>query len=323
MVEAPYESLSDLRERAKNEISKVVLGQERAVELLLVAALARGHVLIEGPPGSAKTLLARATAHMLGATFKRIQFTPDTTPAELTGTNVIRAGEHIFLPGAVFANVLLADEINRTPPRTQAALLEAMQERQVTVDGRSHVLPDPFLVIATQNPYEHRDMFELPESQLDRFLFKIVLDYADSDSEYEMLDLPHRGIAPDMLGEVRPLLGVVGLDKARTELEQTQVPESVGRFIVGVCRKTRELPGVELGVSSRAMIHLVNAAKACARLNGRDMVTVEDVREMAPFVLRHRIVVSGDTSVDTVLLDALASVPTAVTPAAPPVSPVS
>jgi MoxR-like ATPase len=309
MVEAPYESLSDLRERAKNEISKVVLGQERAVELLLVAALARGHVLIEGPPGSAKTLLARATAHMLGATFKRIQFTPDTTPAELTGTNVIRAGEHIFLPGAVFANVLLADEINRTPPRTQAALLEAMQERQVTVDGRSHVLPDPFLVIATQNPYEHRDMFELPESQLDRFLFKIVLDYADSDSEYEMLDLPHRGIAPDMLGEVRPLLGVVGLDRARDELDATDIPEAVGRYMVALARESRDLPGVELGVSSRGIMHLAGASKANARLNGREEVTVEDVRDIAPYVLRHRLILADGISADDVVRTVIERVP--------------
>jgi MoxR-like ATPase len=309
MVEAPYESLIDLRERAKDEIAKVVLGQERAVELLLVGALARGHVLLEGPPGSAKTLIARATAHMLGASFKRIQFTPDTTPAELTGVNVQRAGEQVFLPGAVFANVVLADEINRTPPRTQAALLEAMQERQVTVDGRSHVLPDPFLVIATQNPYEHRDMFELPESQLDRFLFKIELDYADADSEYEMLDLPHKGVAPDMLGEVRPLLGVVGLDRARDELDATHLPEEIGRYMVAIARATRDIVGVELGVSSRGIMHLAAATKANARLSGRDEVTVEDVREMAPYVLRHRLILDEGMNPDEVLRTVIEKVP--------------
>ena len=309
LVEAPYESLIDLRERAKTEIAKVVIGQERAVELLLVAALARGHVLLEGPPGSAKTLLARATAHMLGAKFKRIQFTPDTSPAELTGINTMRMGEQVFFPGSVFTNVLLADEINRTPPRTQAALLEAMQERQVTVEGKAHKLPDPFLVIATQNPYEHRDVFELPESQLDRFLFKILIDYSDAQSEYEMLDLPHKGIAPDMLGEVRPLLGVVGLDKARDELDATDLPEVVGRYMVAVARKSRDIAGVELGVSSRGVIHLASAARANARLSGRDEVTIEDVREMAPYVLRHRLILDEGLSADDVLRTVLDQVP--------------
>ena len=309
LVEAPYESLIDLRERAKTEIAKVVIGQERAVELLLVAALARGHVLLEGPPGSAKTLLARATAHMLGAKFKRIQFTPDTSPAELTGINTMRMGEQVFFPGSVFTNVLLADEINRTPPRTQAALLEAMQERQVTVEGKAHKLPDPFLVIATQNPYEHRDVFELPESQLDRFLFKILIEYSDAQSEYEMLDLPHKGIAPDMLGEVRPLLGVVGLDKARDELDATDLPEAVGRYMVAIARKSRDIAGVELGVSSRGVIHLASASRANARLSGRDEVTIEDVREMAPYVLRHRLILDEGLNADDVLRSVLEQVP--------------
>ena len=309
MVEASYESLVDLRERARVEVAKVVIGQDRAVELLLVAALARGHVLLEGPPGSAKTLLGRAVAHMLGAKFKRIQFTPDTRPAELIGVNTIRAGEHLFLQGVVFTNVLLADEINRTPPRTQAALLEAMQERQVTVEGKPHRLPDPFLVIATQNPYEKEDVHVLPESQLDRFLFKIELNYADSESEYQMLDLPHKGVAPDMLGEVRPLLGVVGLDRARQELNATELPEEVGRYMVALARKTRELPGVELGASSRAVIHLAGAAKANARLNGRDAVAIEDVQEIAPYVLRHRLIINGDITQDEALRTALDQVP--------------
>ncbi|MCS7007554.1 MAG: MoxR family ATPase [Thermoleophilia bacterium] len=314
MLEEHYDNLAGLRERAQREVAKVVVGQERTVELMLIAALAHGHVLLEGPPGSAKTLLGRAIAHMLGASFKRIQFTPDTTPTELVGQNTIRAGEHLFLPGAVFTNVLLADEINRTPPRTQAALFEPMQERQVTVDGKVHKLPDPFLVIATQNPYEHEGVFVLPESQLDRFLFKIELDYADAESELAMLNLPHKGIAPDMLGEVRPLLGVVGLDKAREELESTEMPESVGRYIVAVGRRTRELPGVELGVSSRAMIYLASAAKANARLNGRSVVTIEDVREMAPYVLRHRLIVAPGTSRDEMLRRALDATPAPVPP---------
>ena len=172
--------MADLRERAKAEVGKVVVGQGHAVELLLVAAMARGHVLLEGPPGTAKTLLGRATAYVLGADFNRVQFTPDTTPRELIGENIIRAGETKFMPGTVFTNVLLADEINRTPPRTQSALLEAMAERAVTIEGRVHRLPDPFLVIATQNPYEQEGVFPLPESNLDRFLFKIYIDYCDS-----------------------------------------------------------------------------------------------------------------------------------------------
>jgi MoxR-like ATPase len=202
-------------------------------------------------------------------------------------------------------------------PRTQAALFEPMQERQVTVDGKAHKLPDPFLVIATQNPFEHEGVYPLPEGQLDRFLFKIELDYADAESELSMLNLPHKGIAPDMLGEVRPLLGVVGLDKARQELEMTDVPESVGRYIVALGRRTREVPGVVLGVSSRAMIHLVSAAKANARLNGRSTVTIEDVREMAPYVLRHRLVFSDDTSADEVLQAAMNSVPMPVPTSVP------
>ena len=309
ITEAPYRSLVDLRERAKTEVAKVVLGQDRAVELLLVAALARGHVLIEGPPGSAKTLLGRSIAHMLGASFRRIQFSPDTLPSELVGENVIAFGEQVFRPGVVFTNVLLADEINRTPPRTQAALLEAMQERQVTVEGKGHRLKDPFLVIATQNPYEREGIFRLPESQLDRFLFKMELDYADADSELDMLDLPHKGVAPDMLGEIKPLLGVVGLERARYELNSTILPMEIGRYIVALGRRTRELPGVELGASSRSLIHLASAAKAIARLDGRDAVAIEDVHEIAPYVLRHRLIVEPGLDPDDVLHEAFETVP--------------
>jgi MoxR-like ATPase len=295
-IAVEYQGLAALRERAKEEVGKVVVGQGQAVELLLVAAMARGHVLLEGTPGTAKTLLGRATAYVLGADFNRVQFTPDTTPRELIGENIIRAGETKFIKGAVFTNVLLADEINRTPPRTQSALLEAMAERAVTVEGRVHRLPDPFLVIATQNPFEQEGVFPLPESNLDRFLFKIYIDYTDLEHEVDMLRLPHTGVTPDMLGEIMPLLGIVGLDKARVELDATIVPEEVARYVVGVVRKTRVLEGVMLGASSRAAIHLMSATKANARLEGRDTVMIEDVRTMAQYVLPHRLICEEDVT---------------------------
>ena len=247
-------------------------------------------------------------AHVFGAQFRRIQFTPDTSPEEITGHYVTRLGEQQFVKGVLFTNVMLADEINRTPPRTQAALLEAMQERTVTVDGKTHRLPDPFLVIATQNPYEHEGIFALPESQLDRFLFKIELDYCDAESEIEMLRLPHTGVTPDMLGEIRPLLGIVGLDKARQELDGTEVSESVARYIVDLVRFTRHIDGVQLGASSRSAIHLLSAAKANARLGGSEVVSVEDVRAMAPYVLRHRLICNGATTPDAALQHALSIV---------------
>jgi MoxR-like ATPase len=301
--------LSELRRQARLEVAKVLVGHEEAIELLLVAAIAGGHVLVEGPPGSAKTLLASATARVIGVSFKRIQFTQDTTAAELLGTVVHRRGERTFIPGSLFTNILLADEINRTPPRTQAALLEAMQERRVSLDGRTYSLPNPFLVVATQNPYEHEGIYVLPESQLDRFLFKINLEYASEADEVEMLRLPHTGVTPDMLGEISPLLGPVGLDKARQELDTTEVPEPVARYLIALVRKTRELPGVELGASSRAAIHLLSAAKANARLEGRGIVKVADVRAMAPHVLRHRLVLmEGIATADDVLGAALSGV---------------
>src|SRR4051794_19170872 len=245
-------ALEDLRELARAELEGVIIGYEEPRDLLLVAAVAGGHVLLEGPPGVAKTLMAGAVSRTLGVKFTRIQFTPDTAPQEVTGSIVRnRLAEEIFVPGAVFTNVLLADEINRTPPRTQAALLEAMQERHVTVGGRTHWLPTPFMVVATQNPFEQQGIYPLPESQLDRFLFKIKLDYESTAQEEAILRVPHRGLTPDVLGEIRPLLDVARLDAAQRELDSILAPDDVVRYIVEIIRSTRQERGVVLGASPR------------------------------------------------------------------------
>jgi MoxR-like ATPase len=295
----------ELRQAVQAEVSKVVLGQEPAVELLLIAALCGGHVLLEAGPGTAKTLLSTAMARVLGVHFKRVQFTPDTTPTEILGQMTRLHGELVFERGAIFTNVLLADEINRTPPRTQASLLEAMQERRVTAGGRTHYLDLPFLVIATQNPLEHEGVFELPESQLDRFLFKVRMAYPDAERELEMLSIPHQGLSPDVVGEVQPVLGSSHFLRMQTLVGGTNVPDEVARYLVNGVRRTRELPGVELGASPRAAIHLQAAARASARLAGRDAVSKDDVRAMAPLVLAHRLVVEGATP-ESVVAEAFA-----------------
>jgi MoxR-like ATPase len=286
-------TLLDLREQTRRELEGVVVGYEEPIDMLLVAAVAGGHVLIEGPPGIAKTLMAGAIARVLGVSYRRVQFTPDTSPEEITGRFVSKGGEQVFVRGPLFANVVLADEINRTPPRTQSALLEAMQERHVTVEGRTHWLPSPFMVIATQNPYEQAGIFPLPESQLDRFLFKIQLDYEGAAIERAILRLPHRGLAPDVLGDVTPLLDVSRLHAAQEDLDSTPAPDEAIAFIVDLVRRTRTAPGVVLGASPRAAVHLLAAAKAHARLANRPSVSREDAAEMALFTLPHRLVVSG------------------------------
>jgi MoxR-like ATPase len=290
------------------EVRKAVVGYDQSVEALLVAAVSGGHVLLEGPPGIAKTLLAGSMARALGVDFSRIQFTTDTNPEEITGTVRRRANEIIFEPGPVFTNVLLADEINRTPPRTQASLLEAMGERHVTVQGVTRWLPSPFMVIATQNPFEQAGIFPLPESQLDRFLFKLELTYGSLEDEVGVLHIPHRGLAHDMLEDVRPLVGPVELDRSLKEISDTELPPQVARAIVQVIRRTRELPGVILGCSPRAAVHLMTAAKANARMAGRSSVTLPDVLYMAPKVLPHRIMVEREVSQHDVVAQAAASV---------------
>jgi MoxR-like ATPase len=303
-----HATLEGLLDAVQAEVRKAVVGQDKTVELLLVAAVSGGHVLLEGPPGIAKTLLSGSIARALGVEFNRVQFTSDTKPEEITGTTRMRAGERVFMPGPIFTNVLLADEINRTPPRTQASLLEAMQERHVTVDGATRWLPTPFLVIATQNPYEQHGVFGLPESQLDRFLFKIRLSYGSEDDEIGVLGIPHRGLTPDMLEDIRPLAGPVELQRAQREIDETDVPEAVARATVRLVRMTRDFPGVILGCSPRSSVHLLVAAKANARLAGRSEVTVADVVYMAPLVLPHRLIVEPSVSPSEIVASSAAAI---------------
>jgi MoxR-like ATPase len=318
-------ALASLRDRVAAEVAKVIVGQDEVVDLLLAAAVAGGHVLLEGVPGVAKTLMARAWSAALGLDFRRVQFTPDMLPSDLSGTVTLRFGpgspgagggrqDLAFRPGPVFTNVLLADEINRTPPKTQAALLEAMQEAQVSVDGVSHPLPQPFLVVATQNPIEYEGTYPLPEAQLDRFLLKVNVGYPTATEEEAILRLGHRGVAPSTLDDVQVAASATDFAAAQAEVDATAVADEVGAYVVAVVRRTRELPSVGLGASPRAAVHLLAAAKAAARLRGRGFVTPDDVAAMAPPVLRHRLVLRPEAELeryrpDDAISAALASVP--------------
>jgi MoxR-like ATPase len=290
--------MQELHRAVADEVGKVVVGQHEAVGALLAAVTLGGHVLLEGPPGVAKTLIANAFARTLGLDFRRVQFTPDMLPSDLTGNTTLRGGELVFRQGPVFTNILLADEINRTPPKTQAALLEAMQERQVSVEGTPRELPDPFLVVATQNPIEYEGTYPLPEAQLDRFLVRVDMDYPSAEDEASMLTLPRAGVGSGALAAIQPVAGANEILAARAQVDATTVEEDVARYVVAIVRRTRELPSVALGGSPRAAVHLLGAAKAAARFSGRDFVTPDDVTRMAPAVLRHRLILTPEAELE-------------------------
>ncbi len=290
--------MRELYERLAGEVGKVVVGQDDVIRGVVTGLAVGGHVLLEGPPGVAKTLLASAVARALGLDFRRVQFTPDMLPSDLTGTSTLRAGELAFRPGPVFANLVLADEINRTPPKTQAALLEAMQEGQVSVDGASRPLPDPFLVVATQNPIEYEGTYPLPEAQLDRFLMKIAVGYPDAAGELRMLGLARSGLRPVSLEDVVEVASADDVRAARRVVDDVTVSDEVASYLVAVVRATRALPSVTLGASPRAAVHLLVAAKAAAALAGRDFVTPDDVAGLAGAVLGHRIVLRPEAELE-------------------------
>ena len=286
----------------RSEVAKAVVGQDAAVTGLVIALLAGGHVLLEGVPGVAKTLLVRSLAAALTLDSKRVQFTPDLMPGDVTGSAVFdsRSAEFTFREGPVFTNLLLADEINRTPPKTQASLLEAMEERQVTVDGRSHRLPEVFLVAATQNPVEYEGTYPLPEAQLDRFLLKLVLPLPSRDEEIAILTRHASGFDPrDLAGAgVRAVAGVAELRAARAYVREVTVSREVLGYITDLARATRVSPSLSLGVSPRGATALLAAARSWAWLAGRSYVTPDDVQALAKPTLRHRVQLRAEAEME-------------------------
>ncbi|WP_353988387.1 AAA family ATPase [Ruicaihuangia caeni] len=295
--------------RVRAEVSKAVVGQDGAVTGLIIALLADGHVLLEGVPGVAKTLLVRTLSHTMHLDTKRVQFTPDLMPGDVTGSLVYdaKSGEFEFREGPVFTNILLADEINRTPPKTQSALLEAMEERQVSVDGRTRRLPVPFMVAATQNPVEYEGTYTLPEAQLDRFLLKLVLDLPARDAEVEVLVRHSSGFNPrDLVAAgVQPVLGAEELIAARASVARVAASGDVLAYAVDLARATRQSPSVKLGVSPRGTTALLAASKAWAWLQGFDAITPDHVQAMALPVLRHRLQLRPEAELEGVSADSI------------------
>ncbi|MDR1504946.1 MAG: MoxR family ATPase [Prevotella sp.] len=302
-----FSELSQGVQSIKNEIGRVVVGQHQLIEQMIVAILANGHVLVEGVPGVAKTLSAKLLAKTIDVGFSRIQFTSDLMPSDVLGTSIFMPGaaKFEFKKGPIFSNIVLIDEINRSPAKTQAALFEVMEERQVTNDGTTYKMDYPFLVIATQNPIEQEGTYRLPEAQLDRFLFKIVVDYPNIVDEIAILDRQNKGELT-INAVINPVLDAGKLNRLRQAVEKVLVEHHLLEYIAQIVSATRQSPWITLGASPRASLAILNASKALAAIRGRDFITPDDIKEMAVPVLRHRVLLTPEkemdgTSTDTII----------------------
>lgn len=302
-----FSELNRSVQEIKNEIGKVIVGQHQLIEQMIVAILANGHILVEGVPGVAKTLSAKLLAKTIDVDFSRIQFTPDLMPSDVLGTSIFLPGssKFEFKKGPIFSNIVLIDEINRSPAKTQAALFEVMEERQITNDGTTYKLDYPFLVMATQNPIEQEGTYRLPEAQLDRFLFKILVDYPNIVDEIMILDRQNKGELT-VGSDFKSVLNASQLDQLRHAVEQVLVERQLLEYIAQIVISTRQSPWITLGASPRASLAILNASKALAAIRGRDFVTPDDIKEMAVPVLRHRILLTPEkemdgTSTDTII----------------------
>ncbi|NJN73164.1 MAG: MoxR family ATPase [Limnothrix sp. RL_2_0] len=305
-----------MKERIRDltdNLSKTIVGKEDAIRLVIVAMLSGGHILLEDVPGVGKTLLAKSLARSVNGRFQRIQCTPDLLPSDITGTNIWNPNsrEFEFLSGPVFANVLLADEINRATPRTQSALLEVMEEQQVTVDGEARKVPKPFFVVATQNPVEYQGTFPLPEAQMDRFIISLSLGYPGFSEEVDMLQMHQSRILPD---DLAPCISLEEVRELQAQVREIHVEKSIQEYIVKITQKSRNYEGLILGVSPRGTVALQRAAQAYAYLADRTFITTDDIKYLAPFVLAHRTIVSGGKDARDVIKALVATITDPSTP---------
>lgn len=297
--------LSQAVEQIKEVLHKVVVGQHDTIDLLIAGILADGHLLIEGVPGVAKTLTAKLIAQSISAKFSRIQFTPDLMPSDVLGTSIFnpKSVEFEFKRGPIFGNIILIDEINRAPAKTQSALFEVMEERQITIDGNSYQMEEPFIVIATQNPVEHEGTYRLPEAQLDRFLFKIEVKYPSLEEEVAIITQQHQHKTAEQLLEIKPVLSAQDIVTLRKQVRGFYVEPKIVEFVAKIIHETRNNKSLFLGGSPRASLAIINSAKALAAMKGRDFVTPEDIIWVAPAVLRHRIMLTPDKEMEGVTPD--------------------